>query len=73
MRREGSTKEIEERIIDTLRVYGELNITRLVRLTGLHYRVLQKHLTILMEKGMISERRFGRLRLFSLKKKTLKG
>ncbi len=59
-------REIEERIIETLRIYGELNITRLARLTGLHYRVLQKYLTQLVEKGVVVERRYSRLRLFRL-------
>jgi predicted transcriptional regulator len=59
-------KEVEEKIIETLRIYGELNITRLSRLTGLHYRVLQKYLSSLVERGIVIERRYSRLRLFRL-------
>ncbi len=58
----------EQVIIDTLQKYGELNITRLARITGLHYRVLVKKLRELQEKGVVEERRFGRLRLFRLVK-----
>ncbi len=64
-----SDKEIEEKIIEALSIYGELNITKLSRMTGLHYRVLQKHLSILVEKGVVLERRFGRLRLYRLSKR----
>ncbi len=58
----------EQIIIDTLQKYGELNISRLTRITGLHYRVLVKKLRELQEKGIVEERRFGRLRLFRLVK-----
>lgn len=56
-------------ILDILEKYGELNISRLARLTGLHYRVLVKELRELVEEGYVEERRFGRLRLFRLREK----
>jgi predicted transcriptional regulator len=56
-------------ILDVLKKYGETNITRLARLTGLHYRVLVKELKRLIEEGYVEERRFGRLRLFKLREK----
>ncbi|ADI32332.1 hypothetical protein [Staphylothermus hellenicus] len=56
-------------ILDILRKYNELNISRLARLTGLHYRVLVKELRELVEEGYVEERRFGRLRLFRLREK----
>ena len=55
-------------ILDILEKYGEMNVTRLARLTGLHYRVLVKKLKELQEEGVVEERRFGRLRLFRIKK-----
>ncbi len=61
-------EDIEGKIIEVLRTYGEVNATRLARLTGLHYRVLMRHLTRLLEDGVVEERRFGRLRLFRLRK-----
>ena len=57
----------KEKIMEVLREYGELNATRLARLTGLHYRVLLRHLMALIEQGYVEERRFGRLRLFRIK------
>ncbi len=62
-------EDIRSKIIDVLKTYGELNVTRLARLTGLHYRVLMRHLTRLVEEGVVEERRFGRLRLFRLKRR----
>ncbi len=55
------------RILDILRKYGELNITRISRLTGLYYRTTVKKLEELVEMGVVEERRFGRLRLFRIK------
>ncbi len=55
-------------ILDVLEKYGEMNVTRLARLTGLHYRVLVKKLKELQEEGIVEERRFGRLRLFRIRK-----
>ena len=58
-------------ILEVLQKYGELNITRISRLTGLHYRVVSKKLLELVEMGFVEERRFGRLRLFRIKGKLL--
>lgn len=54
-------------ILEVLNKYGELNITRISRLTGLHYRVVSRKLLELVEAGFVEERRFGRLRLFRVK------
>jgi len=54
-------------IIDVLIKYGEVNITKIARLTGLHYHIVAKKLQELQAKGVVEERRFGRLRLFRLK------
>ncbi len=58
----------KEQILDVLEKYGELNISKLARITGIHYRVLVKRLKELVEEGLVEERRFGRLRLFRIKK-----
>ncbi|OYT38906.1 MAG: hypothetical protein B6U89_05065 [Desulfurococcales archaeon ex4484_58] len=55
------------KIIEVLRDYGELNITKIARLAGLNYRVASKYLHELVEQGVVEERRYGRLRLFRLK------
>jgi len=59
------------RIIDILRRHGEMNITRISRLSGLGYRTTLKKLEELVELGLVEERRFGRLRLFRLKGRLL--
>ncbi|MCD6196607.1 MAG: hypothetical protein DRO16_04970 [Thermoprotei archaeon] len=58
----------KEQILEVLEKYGELNISKLARITGIHYRVLVKRLKELVEEGLVEERRFGRLRLFRIKK-----
>ncbi|HDI02328.1 MAG TPA: MarR family transcriptional regulator [Ignisphaera sp.] len=58
----------KEQILEVLEKYGELNISKLARITGIHYRVLVKRLKVLVEEGLVEERRFGRLRLFRIKK-----
>lgn len=58
----------KEQILEVLKKYGELNISKLARITGIHYRVLVKRLKELVEEGLVEERRFGRLRLFRIKK-----
>ncbi|WP_440059894.1 hypothetical protein ACSU1N_01660 [Thermogladius sp. 4427co] len=54
-------------VLDTLREYGELNITKLSRLTGIHFRALEKILLELSEQGLVEEKRYGRLRLIRVK------
>ena len=56
-----------EEILRVLRTYGELNVTRIARLAGLNYRVAVRYLKELVEKGLVEERRYGRLRLFKLR------
>jgi predicted transcriptional regulator len=58
-----------DRIIEALTEYGELNVTRLARITGIHYRVLVKYLSKMLEEGIVEERRFGRLRIIGLNRK----
>lgn len=58
-------------ILDVLSRYGEINATKIARLTGLHYRTVSKKLVELVEMGIVEERRFGRLRLFRIKGKLL--
>ncbi len=45
---------------------GETNITRIVRETGLNHRTVVKHLNELMEQGIINERVFGRVKMYSI-------
>jgi DNA-binding transcriptional ArsR family regulator len=62
-------KSTREKIIEVLTLYGELNITRIARETGLSFGTVSKYLKELVQQGIVEERRYGRLRLFKLKKK----
>jgi len=55
------------KILLVLSEYGQLNITRLLKYTGLHHKLLEKHLEELIELGLVEEERIGRLRYFSLR------
>lgn len=55
-------------IIDILEKHGELNITKISRLSGYSFRTVAKYLSELVEQGIVEERRYGRLRLFKLRK-----
>lgn len=45
---------------------GEVNITRIVRESGLNYKTVKAHLDSLVAAGILSERRCGRLRMYSV-------
>ncbi len=60
-------REAVEAVLRVLTEYGELNISRIARLTHLHYRTAARVLEELVRQGLVEERRFGRLRLFRLK------
>ena len=55
------------KILKILLREGQVNISRLVRESGLHYNLVLRHLTDLERQGLVEEVRVGRLRLFSLK------
>ncbi|ABM80756.1 winged helix-turn-helix domain-containing protein [Hyperthermus butylicus] len=55
------------RILLVLLRNGQVNITRLLRETRLHYNLLIKHLEELKAAGIVEETRVGRARLYSLK------
>lgn len=56
-----------EAVIEVLRKYGEINITRLSKETGLHFRTLERVILELAEEGLVEERRYGRLRMIRLR------
>ncbi|MEM0355583.1 MAG: winged helix-turn-helix transcriptional regulator [Desulfurococcaceae archaeon] len=60
---------VENKIIEVLQNYGELNVTKISKLTGISFKTLDKYLKKLLKEGVIEERRFGRLRLLRLRKK----
>ena len=54
------------RILRVLAEYNEINITRLVRETGMHYRLVNHHIEVLKRHGVVVEKRFGRARIIIL-------
>lgn len=56
------------RILSLLLEVEELNITMLVRESGLGYRTVEHHLKELQELGLVTEKRFGRIRIVELRR-----
>lgn len=54
------------RIVRFLLKEGQANISRIVRETRLPHRLVKKHLKELMEKGLVVEKRYGRLKLYEI-------
>jgi len=54
------------KIIMALLEHGELNISKLARLSGLNYVAADKHVRELSRLGVVVERRLGRARMVSL-------
>lgn len=42
---------------------GEVNITRLVKLSGLHYNLVKKHVEYLSSLGIVKVKSLGRIRI----------
>ena len=60
----GSRPKIK--ILSLLLEEEEVNITALVRKSGLGYRTVEHHLKELQELGLVAEKRFGRIRIVKL-------
>lgn len=45
---------------------GQANISRIVRETGLPHRLVKRHLKELLEKGLVKEKQYGRLKLYEV-------
>jgi len=54
------------RVLKVLLRDGQANISRLIRETGLHHRLVVKHLEELKRMGLVEERRYGRLRIYEI-------
>lgn len=54
------------KIIIFLFLKEEANIMRISRETGLSYMAVSRHLNALLDKGVVGEKRFGRIRVFYL-------
>ncbi|GBF09593.1 hypothetical protein apy_13180 [Aeropyrum pernix] len=51
------------KILKVLFRRGQANITLIVRETGLHHRLVSKHIEELKTANIVGERRYGRLRI----------
>ena len=47
----------------------EMNISQIVRLSGLEHSSVQKHLGSLCDQHLVREKRYGRIRIFALEDK----
>jgi len=56
------------KVLKVLAKVGEINISELVRRSGLNYMSVQNHLKSLKSLDVIEEKRFGRIRIISLKR-----
>ncbi len=54
------------RILDILTESGELNISEVSRRTGLNYTSVERHLMKLKDKGLLNEKRYGKIRIFEV-------
>lgn len=59
------------RIVRVLALEGEVNISKLVKSTGLSYPTVCSHLTKLKEMGLVDEVSYGRVRIFRIKDREL--
>jgi predicted transcriptional regulator len=71
LRGEGNLKrrneDREKLVLSALRELGEANINALRRKTNLNYYVLVRVLENLVSRGVVVEKRIGRLRVFTAK------
>lgn len=54
------------RVLRFLLKEGQANISRIVRETRLPHRLVKRHLEELVEKGLVIEKRYGRLKLYEV-------
>jgi len=54
------------KILKTLAIKGELNISEIAKQTKLSYASVNRHLEELKNSGIVLEKRFGRIRIFKL-------
>ena len=54
------------KVVRAIVVHGALNVNRICKITGLHHRIVRSHLKSLIESGIVSEERFGRVKIYSL-------
>ena len=60
------------KIIKLLALRDELNISKIVDLTGLNHLSVKKHLFFFKEINFVQEKKFGRIRIYRFKTENLK-
>jgi DNA-binding transcriptional ArsR family regulator len=58
------------RLLSLLVIHAELNITMLARMASLQHSSTERHLNALSSLKIVSEKRYGRIRIFSLNPKS---
>jgi len=59
------------KIIKTLLKNCELSISEIVRLTRLNHNSVEQHLDLLKHAGLVCEKNFGRIRIYSIRNESL--
>ena len=52
------------KVLKELLSEGEMNLTQLIKVTGLNYNTVVKHLNFLTEVGLVEEIRIGRVKIY---------
>ena len=60
------------KIIKLLALRDELNISKIVELTGLNHLSVKTHLFYFKEIGFVQEKKYGRIRIYRFKTENLK-
>lgn len=60
------------KIIRILALEGELNISKLITISGLNHSIVISHLDILKSCDLVEEKRFGRTRIYRFKEENFR-
>ena len=55
------------KIIETLILNEEINISEIIKLTGLNHKTTKQHLNYLIMINFVQEKKFGRIRIYRFK------
>ena len=59
------------RVLKILSESGDLNISEVSRRSGLNYTSVERHLSKLLQLGIVKEKRYGKIRIFTILFQTL--
>jgi DNA-binding transcriptional ArsR family regulator len=60
------SSKLRMKILKLLMQMGELNVSEIARRLGVNYNIVNKHLKVLEDEGIIQHKVFGRIRLYRL-------